>query len=215
MRKFIILLLAIATTVFAQETAFTTKGKKVTLNKDFTWSYIESTTLEGFDFRKTNWGMSKEDVEASETFDKYGDKSDGFLMYKGSVSELECVVIYFFTNNMLTGGRYFFTEEHSNKNDFLSDYSSMKELLTKKYGDPEDDEEWWRNDLYKDDYQSWGMAIGMGHYIQYATWKKDKTSIEISLTGENYSITHKIDYISIELKDLYDSVKTTEALEEL
>ncbi len=69
-------------------------------------------------------------------------------MFLGVISELDCVVVYFFTNNLLTGARYYFTESHSNDNDYIYDYNSMKELLTKKYGEPTTDDDWWKDDLY-------------------------------------------------------------------
>lgn len=136
-------------------------------------------------------------------------------MFTGKISELDCVIVYFFTNDLLTGARYFFTEKHSNNNDYLYDYDGMKELLTKKYGVPKSDDDYWKNDLYKDDYSQWGFAISYGHYVKYATWENDKTEIEISITGENFDISHKIDYSSVELKDLKESANTTSAIEDL
>lgn len=215
MKKLIILLLTASTFVYSQETAITTTGKRVTLNDDYTWSYIEESTTESFDFRKTFWGMSKEEVKSSETATPYGEKSDYTLMYLSNISDLDCVIVYFFTNNLLTGGRYYFTEKHSNDNDYLSDYENMKELLSKKYGTPSTDNEYWKDDLYKDDYSSWGFAVSYGHYVRYAGWESDKTDIEIVISGENFSIRHQIDYYSVEFKDMKEEAYTKEALDEL
>ncbi len=49
----------------------------------------------------------------------------------------------------------------------------------------------------------------------YASWDTDITEIEISLGGENYNISHKIDYSSVELKDLQQTAFTDNALEDL
>jgi hypothetical protein len=215
MKKLIILLLTMTTLIFGQETAITTTGKRVTLYEDKTWAYIESKIEEGFDFRKTNWGMSMEEVSKAETATPYGDPSDDVLMFLGNISELDCVIVYFFTNDLLTGGRYFFTEEHSNKNDYISDYENMKELLSKKYGEPTDDEDYWKKDLYKDDYQYRGMAVSMGHYVKYADWEYDVTEIGIVISGENYSINHQINYTSVELKGIKEAAFEGEALDEL
>jgi hypothetical protein len=43
-------------------------------------------------------------------------------------------VIYIFAGDKLTRAKYSIIEEHSNKNDYISDYKAIKELLTKKYG---------------------------------------------------------------------------------
>lgn len=213
--KRIILLMMVSTIIYGQETAITTSGKRVQLNEDFTWSYVESTETETKDFRKTTWGMTMEEVKAVETATPYGDESDDVLMFLGEISELECVIVYFFTNNLLTGGRYYFTEKHSNDNDYLSDYETMKELLSKKYGKPSTDDEYWKDDLYKDDYSSWGFAVSYGHYVRYAGWESDKTDIEIVISGENFSIRHQIDYMSVELADMKEEAYEKEALDEL
>ncbi|QEN05205.1 hypothetical protein EW093_10935 [Thiospirochaeta perfilievii] len=156
-----------------------------------------------------------EEVASIETMEKLESGSDKVLMFNGNISGLDCVIVYFFTNDLLTGGRYYFTEKHSNKNDYLIDFNNMEELLTKKYGEPTEEDDFWKNDLYKDDYQYRGMAISMGHYVKYATWEGDETDIEISITGENYSISHQIDYTSVELKDMKEAAFEGEAMDEL
>ena len=161
MKKIIILMLAISTFAYGQESAITATGRRVILNEDFTWSFIEENTSEGFDFRKTHWGMNMEEVALSETLEKVESGSDDILMYNAKVSD------------------------------------------------------YWKNDLYKDDYSKWGFAVSYGHYVKYASWETDKTEVDISLSGENFSVRHSIDYTSIELKDLQESTASNNAIEDL
>lgn len=216
MRKLLtVLFLVVVVALSAQEYAITSSGKKVKLNEDSTWSYVDNNKQDEFDFRKSYWGMSKEEVEASETLEKVDSSNPKNLMYLGRVAGMNCYVIYFFTNNVLTTGRYYFIEEHTNDNDFLSDFNNMSELLVKKYGEPSEAESYWKDDLYKDDYSSWGFAVSLGDYVRYSEWKSDKTEVYMELSGENYSISHFIDYTSIDLKDMKESAMTQDALNDL
>lgn len=91
----------------------------------------------------------------------------------------------------------------------------LKKLLTKKYGTPKEDKEFWSNDLYRDDLDHWGMAIAVGHLSYYATWETEKTAVEISLTGDNYKVTHKVLYQSRKLAELREADREAKQLEEL
>ena len=70
------------------------------------------------------------------------------LMYQGSVNGLVCVIYYTFIKNQLVSTGYLFLEDHSNENDYINDFKSIKKILTKKYGSPKHDIESWDNDLW-------------------------------------------------------------------
>ncbi len=169
-------------------------------------------TAEDFTFRNTKWGMTIEDVKASEPL--VIAKEDGNILgYKTSVIGKDVFLIYFFTDNKLTRARYALAVTHSNKNDFISDYNDFKKILIKKYGDPVEDESIWRNDLYKSDYQSFGMAISVGHLIYYSKWSTDDTEINNMLMGENYDISCIVEYTSVALKEIEKKAQEEKALE--
>jgi len=101
-----------------------------------------------YDFRKTNWGMSKEQVKATE--DKKPDFEDNtMLSYEVTISEKDFECVYLFLEDKLYGSRYLFFEEHTNKNLYIDDYEELKEILTKEYGKPKIDKVTWKNDLFK------------------------------------------------------------------
>jgi hypothetical protein len=134
-------------------------------------------------FRKSTWGMNISQVKMVETSELIQEKENS-LAYNSILADFEVLVGYIFAGNKLTRGKYILMEKHSNNNDYISDYNTLKGLLTKKYNEPSQDEKVWKNDLYKDDYQNWGMAISIGHLIYYSSWINENTEITLYLTGE-------------------------------
>jgi len=101
-----------------------------------------------YDFRKTNWGMSKEQVKAIE--DKKPNFEDNtMLSYEVTISEKDFECAYLFLEDKLYGSGYLFFGEHTNKNLYIDDYEELKEILTKEYGKPKIDKVTWKNDLFK------------------------------------------------------------------
>ena len=101
-----------------------------------------------YDFRKTNWGMSKEQVKATEN--KKPDFEDNtMLSYEVTISEKDFECAYLFLEDKLYGSGYLFFGEHTNKNLYIDDYEELKEILTKEYGKPKIDKVTWKNDLFK------------------------------------------------------------------
>jgi len=169
---------------------------------------------EKYDFRKTNWGMSKEQVKATE--DKKPDiESEGMLAYEGTISGKNFVYIYFFSEDKLhTTSGSISTGEHTNKNLYIGDYEELKETLTKKYGKPTLDKVTWKNDLYKNDEQDWGTAISIGHLVYVASWETSTTKIDLHLKGDdNYRINLILVYKSKELEEW--ARQTKEPLKEI
>lgn len=101
-----------------------------------------------YDFRKTKWGMSKEQVKATEN--KKPDFEDNTkLSYEVTISEKDFECAYLFLEDKLYGSGYLFFGEHTNKNLYIDDYEELKEILTKEYGKPKIDKVTWKNDLFK------------------------------------------------------------------
>ena len=101
-----------------------------------------------YDFRKTNWGMNKEQVRATE--DKKPDFEDNtILSYEVTISEKDFECAYLFLEDILYGSRYLFMGEHTNENLYIEDYEELKEILTKEYGKPKINKVTWKNDLFK------------------------------------------------------------------
>lgn len=166
-----------------------------------------------YDFRKTTWGMSKEEVRAAESKELYyeGNSNIGHsIVYEIKIGNKDYGCIYVFLEDKLYNGGYVFNEEHTNKNDYIDDYEELKEILTEKYGKPDEKKLWslhdrgemyWKDDSYRDDRSRWGMAISKGDLAYGSIWETPTTDIELILDGDNYDVSLRIRYISKELKE--------------
>ncbi len=173
-----------------------------------------SVVAEEYTFRKTTWGMNRQQVKNTET-KEIGYEGEKILGYEGSILSLDCWIAYIFVEGKLVRANYVIDEEHSNENTYIKDYYTLKATLSKKYGKPLEFEEVWLNDLYKDDPEDWGLAISIGQLSYYAMWKTLETDIVLSLNGDNYEITLTIQYRSKELGELEEKEKERKALEDL
>ncbi len=176
--------------------------------------FTQNSFADDYDFRKTKWGMSAAQVKSSESL-AIADENKKTLMYKTNILNKNVVLLYQFIDNQLVSAVYLLKETHTNKNNFITDYNDFKKTLTKKYGKPKKDKIFWKNDLYKDDYSSWGMAISVGHLIYSSGWETEDTEIMNTLIGENYKITFGVSYYSKKLKELTQKADEKEALDAL
>jgi hypothetical protein len=178
-----------------------------------------SSGSENYDFRKTNWGMSKEEVKATEDKNPFSE-DDTSIFYKNvEIIGRNFFCYYEFIQDKLYSSSYsigtILGEVHTNKNDYIDDYENFKELLTKKYGKPKKDVVTWKNDLFKNNKQEWGTAISIGHLSYVTLWETSTTEIGLALGGDNYEIWLAVGYDSKKLKEWAKEIKEKETLKGL
>jgi len=187
--------------------------KRITI---ITVSLILCYSISAQDFRKASWGNSQAIVKSGEQGVEWEQTSNGIydVLYFGTnISGLSTTAIYLFIDNKLVRCRYTFDAEHSNDNDYISDFEKIGESLQTKYGKKEKNEIW-RNDLYKDDPSQYGFAVSYGHYVLSREWEiEGKTSIFHVLSGENFEIQHVLEYTSIALEDFVEQKQKEAELE--
>ncbi|MBA7549873.1 hypothetical protein ES705_42372 [subsurface metagenome] len=170
-----------------------------------------------YDFRKTNWGMSIEQVKATENA-KLDLEIDSILFYSGvRIDEIygeDFSCTYFFSEDKLFLALYVISEEHTNDNLYIRDYENLKKVLTKKYGKPKINKTTWNSDFYKNDESKWGFAVSVGDLSYFSSWETPTTLITLELSGDNYEIKRNgLNYESKEyLKEQKD--KESKVLEE-
>lgn len=145
-------------------------------------------------YGKALWGMSE--TEVKEVVDGDPQVMDGGFAIETTVAGHPAGVMYGFTDDKLALVVVMFMDSHIESNKYLADWREVGELLAEKYGVPSDKEWVWINDLFKDDPQQYGTAIGAEQLVIYQTWQTDQTEIEHSLSGKNFSVIHKILYTS-------------------
>lgn len=170
-----------------------------------------SSGSEKYNFRKANWGMSREQVRATE--DKKPDfEDDTSLGYDVKINGKDFRCIYGFLEDKLYNGGYGFAGKHTNDNLYIDDYEELKKILTKKYGKPKTDLPGiWKNNLYKNDRSHWGMAISVGHLVYAAQWETSTTTISMMISGDNFKISLTLTYDSKELREWAKRIKEKEA----
>ena len=215
--------------------AYTEDGRTVILRSDGQWKYQDEETQPSeseYDFRKVAWGMSKNAVKSAET-DSPVHESDESLGYGTNVAGLPCGLHYQFSRNRLAQASYFFTITHSNDNDYIDDFHKLEDLLEKKYGRVEppstgtpkprrlnpsayqSTSQTWKNSLYKDDPENWGLAVAAGHLVYRASWETERTSITLVLWGDNYEIFLAIAYEGKELSESFRKAQERSGLDDL
>ena len=163
-------------------------------------------TNESFQFRGVDWGLSmtdlidvviKNEYKNGLEEDDYTVEIDKFVIFSTTVGGLKCEADYFLVDGKFADGAYFLTEDHSNIEQYYSDYTTLVEKYTKKYGEPVVDSKKWIGDsIYKDKPDSYGMAVGIGDLQRVTRWEaEDGSLIEFFMTGDNYDITTRIDYL--------------------
>ena len=153
------------------------------------------------DFRKTYWGMTKDQVKKTENSEVIDEFERG-IVYYGTAANLDCFIIYVFAYDTLVRAKYIIDVTHSNKNVYIIDFEDVKEILKKKYGNPDKERLNWLNHQYEDKKEDWGLAVSLGHLDYYAQWNTERTIIFTGLTGDNIEIEHSVQYASTKYKFL-------------
>lgn len=156
--------------------------------------------------RNANWGWTKESVKKSETL-KLISETKNELMYSGTLGNKKFNILYDFTKNKLTQVCYIYSESHVNNNNYISTYDDLKNILIKKYDTTATDQIIWKNNLYKDNEDDWGMACSAGHVTFKATWENSDTYVMLACIGENFKISLGIVYTSKNYLTLINSEK--------
>lgn len=148
------------------------------------------------EFRKSKWGDSMAKVKSTEKMaDKYPEDKDIYA-FNSTIAGYPCTVAFIFVDDKLSMAKYLLKQEHSNRNDYIIDHKDIVNLLTSKYGKPSYDKPYWKDDLYQDNSDNYGMAVCVGHLTFTAKWEELTTDIIARLSGENYDISQAIQYTS-------------------
>ncbi|PWU04706.1 MAG: hypothetical protein C5B51_16255 [Terriglobia bacterium] len=168
------------------------------------------------DFRKASWGMTVAQVKAAEPNTPHESRENGgetILEYAAApISGLEARALYIFAKGKLVRAKYLFVTEHSDQNEFIADYRAIEPFLREKYGKPANERAIWLDDSFQDEPKSYldqdratpanilpsdrfvGLSVSAGHLKLYTQWRTSRTTVLHALTGENFRITHQVEY---------------------
>jgi hypothetical protein len=191
------------------EEAITLSGQRVTLYKDGSWEYRKAKEPNEVLFRNVPWGATADEVKRLMKETPLFDRTPA-IVYEDTVGNLQAHCVFGLAGGRFVRGQYQFAEEHTNPNGFLSDFSRIDTLLTKKYGKPSRSERIWNSDLYKDDPNRWGMAVKTGRLVIASEWKMGQVTVTHMLRGDNFKEDHKITYSRDDMEALERSIDEQE-----
>lgn len=170
---------------------------------------------ENYTFRFTNWGMTSEEVIASESKLDPIEKNENFIKYKTQVLGIRVELVYLFAQNKLIGSSYRLEDNYLNSQHFTTTYQKFKVALAKKYGPAKKEEIIWLDDAYRNVSNKRGLALSLGH-VEYLTfWETPDTNIACSLKEENLYINCSVKYSSKELLALQQEIKEADKMDPL
>lgn len=170
---------------------------------------------DGYDFRKTRWGMTPAQVKASETLKPEEEAPETYfsntITYSTKVVGRPVKLVYYFINDELAGTAYTFQTIHSENNPYINDFNEVNKILNSKYGEPLQESKIWERDTYKNSPKDYGLAVSVGDLTLQNIWKTKTEYITLKLTLQNNNIMLGVMYISAahnnlmyELKEKYN-----------
>ncbi len=181
------------------------------------------------DFRGATWGMTRAQVLATETAQPAEVReSSGELILRYDSIQLDglpCRVVYIFANDKLVRAKYIFDADHDDPNEFIRDFRTLDPLLKDAYGKPVLARAFWNDDTFQDERKGYldqdrasssdilpsdrfvGLSVSLGFLKLYTQWLGDRTRISHGLTGENYHITHQVEFRGVEWESFEDHVR--------
>jgi len=172
------------------------------------------TSAQAADFRRTNWGMSPEEVIASEGSPP-GFTDEDTVMYEDEIGHFTCNVFFKFLSGKLASAGYVILDSHSSDLAYIDDFDAIDEMLREKYGAPIRSDRHWKEDFLKDMPDQWGFAVSAGFLTYDDLWETEYTNIGHLLSGDNYEINHFIFYSSKELAHLGQSSRAQKKKQEI
>lgn len=133
------------------------------------------------DFRQARWGMSQEEVKASEKTSP-ADERPEVITYWGDFEGMRVLIGYVFENDKLVNGGYMFAQRHHEFNNYIQDYKNLKNYLISKYGRPFADEAIWSvGEDPEEDTKKFAQAVCSGRLRYITVWETSNTLIKLTL----------------------------------
>lgn len=121
-------------------------------------------------------------------------------------------LLYMFTDDKLVRVKFLFDAEHSDENEFISDFRTVEPLLLEKFGKPTTDRAIWEDDQTQQEPKSYldqdratatgifpsdqnvGLAVALGHLKLFTERATGRTRVLHALIGADHRITHQMEF---------------------
>ena len=167
------------------------------------------------DFRNADWGMSKEQVKASEWLPLQEEGTDeglDWLAYEGILFGEPTLILYYFAGGKLVRVHCMYDAKDANRRRYLDYYTTFVECLTLGLGAPRVNETFYTTSRVRDNPDIWLTDPDAGGLVRYMYWDTAKTHALAWLSGRYQRTSASVTYYSIEFGYL-DVKRETEELQ--
>ena len=144
---------------------------------------VKHTERPPFDFRKTRWGMSREEVMKAEV-DGPQFETENSVEYVRFIGDLHAQTNYKFQDDKLIRGGYYFPTEYEDKNEYIETYEHLKERMIKAKGSPVIDRVVQLDPSVEIDPEKKGQAVCDGKLIYGTQWNYPGSDIQLVFRGD-------------------------------
>lgn len=180
-----------------------------------TLDYIETkiTSFHGYD-----WGTSFDKVFENEVSDEmifdedyyFPDEKNILMVANVEMDTFYTDIIFYFDEEYgLYHGTYLLQEENSDPNYYYSTYLELQQSYANEYGNPSFIFDHWLDDIFKDDFTLYGVALSFGSVSFSSSWMDEiGDTISVYCSGFNNKISNAIIYGSKYSSKLQEKNKT-------
>jgi len=157
---------------------------------------------EEYNFRKTKWGMTMEEIIEAEKPKKNRKMATikkvdyDMLSYKGYFAGFSSYILYTIREGKLTNAQCTILDINEVR-EYFEKYDILKELFSENYGKPVQ-ELYKIDEEYKDNLEKITSILRKNPYAYYATWETPETKIILRLHRLPNGVILSIQYISKE-----------------
>ncbi len=133
------------------------------------------------------WGLSPDIIRSFEKGTFVGETDEGDLFFLDKIFGIRSTIGYLFKNEKLSKVTVFNEKFYSQPQDRITDLLTLQAILTKRYGQPSQENFIWQDDKNKNFPDDWGWSIYTGDLAIRIIWQTDNENIYIDLiTREKY-----------------------------
>jgi hypothetical protein len=195
-------------TAYSEE-AVTLSGRRVILHANGMWEYKKTLKVREVKFRGMPWGSTAEQIRQA-NLEKPTFESENNLIYRDTINDLDTACSFILADDRFVRGKYKFLEGHTDANRYLWDYEGIEKLLKEKYGDPNEENELWLNNTWKNDPRAKGKSISAGYLALFSKWEVGEVDIVHVLHGDNYKVEHVLEYSQKAMSVIEESLREKE-----
>jgi hypothetical protein len=144
----------------------------------------------GLKFKGIEFGVTKEEVMKRINLKVVPQNNDTILVYDGKILDYDAYIVFMFYKDKFFEGKYIIKESNFiNDAQYYGVFIKLTNALKEKYNDYNYKyNEYWLNNLYKNDAQYYSLAARLGYVMFTSSLKKDDYEITVSYSSNGLAV---------------------------